>query len=75
MIGEWAMEYVIQDDAKDDEDFLIFRLTDLEFKFAEKICLTLMLVFITWCSIAQCITTSFVILMLTLRACSISLSR
>ena len=44
------MEYVIQDDAKDDEDFLIVRLTDAEFKFAEKICLLLMIVFTTWCS-------------------------
>ena len=50
MIGAWATEYVMQDDNKDDEDFLMIRMTDVEYKFAERLCLLLMLCYSVWCS-------------------------
>lgn len=51
MIGSWAVEYMIKDSNKGDEDFLVIRMTDMEYKFAEKICLLLMLCYAVWCSL------------------------
>ena len=50
MIGEWAVEYMIRDDNKFDEDFLILKLTNVEYEFAEKLCLFLMFAFLIFCS-------------------------
>ena len=50
MIGAFALEYMMHEDNKEDDDFLMIRMTDVEYKFAERLVLLLMLGFSVWCS-------------------------
>ena len=60
MIGEWAIDYIMKDDNKDDEDFLKIKMTNIEYKFAERITLLLMLTFSIWCSLVYYLLCNYV---------------
>jgi len=60
MIGEWAIEYIMKDENKFDEDFLKIKMTDIEYKFAQRISLLLMLTFSIWCSVSYYLLCNYV---------------